>query len=53
MFDIYENYETIDITEKQELLRIFIKEKMDAIGNREYRLVRDFIRRGYELVKSL
>lgn len=50
--DIYENYETIDVFAKQKLLRDFIKGKMDEIGNKEYRLGRDFIRRGYELVKS-
>lgn len=50
--DIYENFETIDVTSKQELLRSFIAENMDAIGNREYSLGRSLLRRGYELVKS-
>jgi len=50
--DILENTDSIDVAEKQEKLRSFIKEKMDLISNREYRLGRDLIRRGYELIKS-
>lgn len=50
--DIYENYETTDVNEKKTLLKRFIKSNMDEIGNREYRLGKSLIRRGYELVKS-
>lgn len=50
--DIYENYETIDVEESAEYLRENIRSNMDFIGNKEYRLGHDLMRRGYELVKS-
>lgn len=50
--DIYKNFEKIDILRKKELLQNYIKTNMNDIGNREYRLGRSFVKRGYELVKS-
>ena len=50
--DVYEYYDVINIKEKKEILQKFIKENMHNISNRQYKMGRDLIRRGYELVKS-
>lgn len=50
--DVYENYETINVEEKKELLQSFIGKHMQEVSNCEYRLGRDLKRRGYDLVKG-
>ena len=50
--DVYEYYDVINIKEKKEILQKFIKENMHNISNIQYKMGRDLIRRGYELVKS-
>lgn len=50
--DIYYNADEIDVNEKSEILRQFIKEKMALISNKEYRFGMNLKRRGYELVQK-
>lgn len=50
--DIYENTDRINVDEKATTLKLFIKEKMALISNKEYRFGMSLKRRGYELVQK-
>lgn len=50
--DIYDHTDEIDVLQKSEELKQYIKEKMSLISNKEYRFGMSLIRRGYELVQK-